>query len=305
MDSIKLFYQLYSDEKDCIALIHKLKWPSGFHCPSCSHSTAYVIKTRRLPLYECRKCNHQTSLTAGTAMYKSRTPLQKWLLTMYIVASEESSINAVRLSQLINVTYKTAWTMLKKLRHVISEADRRILLSGTVEAKLEIYMKQPIPTYDALQQEHAAIVARTVTPADSSYYKIKLIHSEQSPRGFLTKQAENEFLNKHVSSNLSYIEINRRFINPPRCAALLPRIAKSAFQWINDTFHGLGLTYSQSYLDEYCFRQNHSNKQGQCPFEYLLQLCLSTIHLNKSTAACATIQLDSINFNIQFINTIN
>ncbi|RCW44852.1 transposase [Paenibacillus prosopidis] len=293
MDSIVRFNQLFSKEKDCIRLVHKLKWPSGFHCTSCNHTTAYTISTRRLPLYECSNCKHQTSLTSGTVMDKSRTPLRKWLLTMYILSTCENSINAVQLSELIGVTYKTAWIMLNKLRQAISDSDRSILLSGVVEAKLEIYMKQPIPTYDALQKEQAVIAARTIEPSDFSYFKIKLVHYHQNPRGWLSKQAESEFIYTHVSPNLSQIEINKRFVNPPRSEAVLPRIAKSAFNWINNTFHGLGPLYSQAYLDEYCFRQNHSYKQGHCPFEFLLQLCLSIPKSNRTSTKCTLMRLAS------------
>ncbi|CAM4370503.1 transposase [Paenibacillus alkaliterrae] len=293
MDIIQQFQKSYSNDNDCIPLIHKLKWPSGFCCPRCQHRSAYTITTRRLPIYECRSCKHQASLTSGTAMDKSRTPLHKWLLTLFIVAACENGTNAVQLAELIKVTYKTAWTMLKKIRLVISDSDRSILLSGVVEAKLEIYMKQPIPTYEALQKEHGAIIARSTTSTDSPYLKIKLISCEQSPRGFLTKQAEREFLELHVGSDLSHIEINRRHINPPGSQALLPGIAKSAFHWMNDTFHGLGLAYAQSYLDEFCFRYNQAINHNHCPFEFLLQLCLSGTSFRRCSINFRTLHIAS------------
>lgn len=272
---IKQFKRLYSSEEECIALAYKLKWPSGFQCPYCNHCSAYIIRSRRLPLYECHKCRHQTSLTSNTVMDKSRTPLRKWLLTMYIISTSDTSINAVSLAKRIDVTYKTAWSMLKKLRQAISDLDRGILLSGAVEAKLEVYMKQPIPTYEALQREHAAIIARTVTSTNCSYFKIKLLPAQKHPRGLLTNHAEKQFIKDHVSIDYTHLEINRRFVHPPRCQAILPGIARSAFEWMNETFHGIGLAYSQFYLDEFCFRQNHKAKLSTCPFEYLLGLTLS------------------------------
>ncbi|WP_424766623.1 transposase [Paenibacillus sp. sgz302251] len=276
IDILKQMEQLFSNEEQCIEFVYKIKWPTGFLCPVCTHTSAYVITTRRLPLYECNRCGRQTSLTAGTAMDKSKTPLQKWLLTLFIVATHEQSINAVGLSALIDVTYKTAWSMLNKLRRVISASDMSTLLSGMIKAKLEIYMKQPIPTYDALQQEHAAIVARTVTTHnETSYVKIKLAPAQKHPRAVLNKLAEHAFMEQHICSTFSQIEINKKYSNPPHCEAKLPRIAKNAFQWINNTFHGLGLAYAQSYLDEFCFRQNYSRNLTRCPFELLLELCLS------------------------------
>lgn len=282
LSSILRFNQLYSNNIECISLMYKLKWPAGFVCLECSHTLSYTITTRRLPLYECRNCRHQTSLTAGTIMHKSRTPLRKWLLTMYIISTCETSINAVKLAELICVSYKTAWTMLTQIRRVISDSDRSVLLAGNVEAKLEIYMKQPLPTLDRLLRERAVIIARTIVPADSSYFKIKLIKSEQEPRYRLSKIAEREFSTLHINpTKLTHLEINRRHINPYNSEALLPKIAKSAFQWMNNTFHGIGPTYSQYYLDEFCFRLNNYNDQNSNSFEYLLQLALLTSPLKQ------------------------
>ncbi|MBD2871329.1 transposase [Paenibacillus arenilitoris] len=276
MDIVARFNELYASDEDCREIVRKLKWPSGFRCPVCNHNAAYTIATRRLPLYECVKCGRQTSLTAGTVMDKSSTSLRKWLLAMYIVASSENGINAVRLSELIAVTYKTAWSMLNKLRRVISETDRRILLAGRVEAKLEVYMRQPVPTYELLQREHAAIAARMVFPDRSSYLKIKLLHSGQNPRTLLTPKAEQAFMDKHVRSNkVTHLEIMRKHTNLSGMASPLTRLARTAFQWMNDTFHGIGLPNSQYYLDEFCFRANHAGQSTGSPFESLLHLCLS------------------------------
>ncbi|WP_051251407.1 transposase [Paenibacillus harenae] len=277
MDRIMKFNRLFPSDKDCIEAIHKLKWPSGFRCPGCEHHSAYTITTRRLPLYECAKCGRQSSLTSGTVMDKSRTPLRKWLLVMYIVATSENGINAVRLSALIKVTYKTAWSMLNKLRRTISITDRRTLLSGRVEAKIEIYMRQLLLTFDDFEREHAAIAARSISPDGSSYLKIKLVSCEQNPRTLLNKDAQQEFIDSHVHSDVAHVEFTRRYVNLPRTETLLPRLARKAFQWINDTFKGIGIAYSQLYLDEFCFRINHTNHSGHCPFQYLLQLCLNAL----------------------------
>ncbi|MNZ77715.1 Transposase zinc-ribbon domain protein [compost metagenome] len=282
-DRIARFDSICATDTDCIRLAHRLKWPSGFCCPSCGHLASYTISTRKLPLYECRSCTHQTSLTAGTAMDKSRTPLRKWLLAMFLLASSEDSINAVELSKLIQVTYKTAWSMLHKLRTVISQADRRILLSGDIEAKLDIYMKQAIPTFDATQREKAVIAARSSTHDRDSYYKIKLLQSEQRPRGFLSKQAEYELMKQHIDPNSKNIKIYRRYNSPPHNEAFLSHFAKEAFSWLNNTFHGIALKHAQLYLDEFCFRQNYIQKSDQCPFRHLLKLCLSERLCNGST----------------------
>ncbi|WP_260982263.1 transposase, partial [Paenibacillus sp. 32O-W] len=57
----KAFRNRFKTEEDCIQFIYQAKWPDGFSCPRCRHRQAYVIRSRRLPLYECRSCRHQTS----------------------------------------------------------------------------------------------------------------------------------------------------------------------------------------------------------------------------------------------------
>lgn len=66
--SVEELLQLFHNEAEINSFLFHMKWPSGFVCPRCHHGEAYVIKTRRLPLYDCRACRHQTSLIAGTIM---------------------------------------------------------------------------------------------------------------------------------------------------------------------------------------------------------------------------------------------
>lgn len=131
------FESRFHSEDACVEWLFRVRWPEGFRCPCCGHSHAAVISTRRLPLYECRHCRRQTSLTAGTVMEKSRTPLRKWLYAMWLISHSEQGINAVGLQSLLSVTYKTAFYMLRKLRLVLGSFESRPLLTGDVQAGLD------------------------------------------------------------------------------------------------------------------------------------------------------------------------
>ena len=48
-----------------------------FVCPACGRRRAVALKSR-LRLLECLDCGRQTSLTAGTAMHRSKLPLTTW-----------------------------------------------------------------------------------------------------------------------------------------------------------------------------------------------------------------------------------
>jgi transposase-like protein len=273
-DELVLFQRQYSDEAACIELLHRLKWPAGFRCPRCDHNSAYTINTRRLPLYECSGCKHQTSLTSGTVLDKSKTPLNKWLCTMYLVAACKKRMNAVTLAELISVSYKTAWSMLGKIRRAISDMDCTILLSGKVEVKPAIYSLKLYQTVEKQQAERAVIVARSTSLADVPYYKIKFASSKQEPRKLLTQEAEEEFLATHVNENVNNLVIHRRPAFGLVDHSPLKQFAKAAFNWINVSFYGLPSSSAQPYLDEFCFRQNTKHMSPLYAMETLLNLCL-------------------------------
>jgi transposase-like protein len=132
--SLESFVARFHTEEACAEYLFQTKWPNGFACPRCDHRHCYKTTTRRLPLYECASCHHQASLTVGTVMEGSRTPLQKWFLACYLV-SQPDSINAIQLMETIHVTYKTAWSMLHKIRHAIGEEDASVLLSGLIQVQ--------------------------------------------------------------------------------------------------------------------------------------------------------------------------
>ncbi len=93
----------------CAAELASLCWPDGFRCPQCGHDHGWYCSTRRH--YECARCSHQTSLTAGTLFHGSHVPLTKWFWALYWVGTDTGGISALRLSQLIDVQWRTADSM--------------------------------------------------------------------------------------------------------------------------------------------------------------------------------------------------
>lgn len=277
MDAVlERFNQIFVKDEDCFSFIYKLKWPAGFRCPRCGHCHAYMITTRKLPLYECRSCGHQTTLTAGTIFHKSRTSLSKWLLVLYIVSSTENSMNAVQLSRFLQVTYKTAWAMLRKVRETISHYDGETPLSGMVEAKHEIYMKQPSPMlFSETNIEQSVIAASGTCTGHPPYFKIKLAPDNPPSYRNLNRKAEDAFIRAQIKPDMSQLTVSRWSNNLPGCEDVLPQLAKAAFRWLNDTFHGLSPASSQAFFDEYCYRRNAAAHSNGSPLEHLATLCVA------------------------------
>lgn len=111
----------FGTEKACADAIAKFRWPDGFIYPKCSNNATWDISSRKV--YQCSKCQHQTSITAGTLFHSTNLPLVKWFWAIYLMASDKDGISATRLAKQIGVSWPTARKMLKKLRMAMAHHD--------------------------------------------------------------------------------------------------------------------------------------------------------------------------------------
>lgn len=124
------FHARFSDPKACYEYLFIKKWPNGFICKKCGNQQYWHSKRN---LYICTKCQHQHSLTAGTIMDSSKSPITHWFKAMWWFTTRKSGINAVNLKELMGFgSYGTAWTWLQKLRRCTIRHERE-KLSGRVE----------------------------------------------------------------------------------------------------------------------------------------------------------------------------
>jgi predicted RNA-binding Zn-ribbon protein involved in translation (DUF1610 family) len=76
----------FPDETSCAAFLFQRRWPQGFVCPACGGGRAALLKSRA-HTYECLNCGRQTSITAGTAMHRSKLPLTVWFWAAHLMAT--------------------------------------------------------------------------------------------------------------------------------------------------------------------------------------------------------------------------
>jgi transposase-like protein len=125
------FQRRFPDEATCRAYLFDSRWPEGFRCPRCGSQSATALP-RRL-LWQCSTCRYQASVTAGTVLHRTRTPLHLWFWGAYLVTTATPGISALQLQRQLGIKrYETAWTMLHKLRRAMVNPAREPL-TGAVE----------------------------------------------------------------------------------------------------------------------------------------------------------------------------
>jgi predicted RNA-binding Zn-ribbon protein involved in translation (DUF1610 family) len=129
--SLSEFQTSFPDETSCAAFLFQRRWPQGFVCPACGGGRAALLKSRA-HTNECLHCGRQTSITAGTAMHRSKLPLTVWFWAAHLMATHSNGMSAVQLEAQLGITYKTARLLAQKLRQSTIDPQREPL-EGVVE----------------------------------------------------------------------------------------------------------------------------------------------------------------------------
>jgi len=123
------FQQHFPNDEACIAHLYAKRFPAGFVCRYCKQhegdaGPSYTFAGRPT-VYRCRNCKRDTSLTAGTIMYRSKQPLYTWFWAAFLVTSLTPGMSAVQFKKMLGIErYETAFQMLHKLRAAMVRPKR-------------------------------------------------------------------------------------------------------------------------------------------------------------------------------------
>ena len=109
---------------------------TGRHCPRCG-STGTALSKRQFTFW-CPDCKQRFSVRTGTVLEESRLPLRKWAIAIYLHLTSLKGVSSMKLHRDINVTQKTAWFMLQRIREAWKSGDLEQFV-GPVEVD-ETYM---------------------------------------------------------------------------------------------------------------------------------------------------------------------
>jgi len=129
--SLAEFGARYGREEQCHAALIEMRWPEGFICPKCGARKYSFAKARRI--FQCSPCRAQTSVKAGTIFHKSRTPLVKWFLAIYLLTQSKNDIAALELARQLGAKWDTAWLIKQKLMETMRLRNRNYKLRDDVQ----------------------------------------------------------------------------------------------------------------------------------------------------------------------------
>jgi hypothetical protein len=269
----------FSTEENCRKYLFALRWPDGFICPRCGGKEAWTMR-RGLTL--CAKCRRQTSVTAGTIFQDSHVPLTVWFRTMWYVTSQKSGISAVNVWRVLGLgSYKTAWTMLHKLRRAMVRPGRD-RLRGVVEVDETYWGGEEKGVIGRLTRDKALIIVGAEEDGKGigrvRLRRIKRL-SKACLHGFIGQEIEKgstvrtDGLNIYMGLS-GYVHDQQAQCHQAEGEHLLPRVHRVVSllkRWLLGTHQGaIGLEHLDYYLDEFTFRFNRRKSASRGKLFYRL-----------------------------------
>lgn len=284
--SLPEFQRLFPNETACAAYLERVRWGDGFVCPRCGASgEPYRISTRPGVL-RCRKCRCDASLTAGTVMERTHTPLSVWFWAAYLVTSQTPGMSAVQFQRQLGLTcYETAFQILHKLRvgmvrpdqdriggkpeeHV--EADETyiggrtrgkgrgvhdmVLVAGAVEVRQR---KQQGSLNNRRTGRYAGRVRLAVSPDRSAKSLGGFIERTVVPGATIitddwsgyAKLGERGYCHTAVAER-GDMQVAETFL------PIIHLVFSNLKTWLRGTHHGVSPQHLSAYLNEFTFRFN-------------------------------------------------
>lgn len=258
------FEERFATEENCRAYWRKARWGDTPACAKCQCTRLWTI--RKGAWFECADCHHQTSLTSGTLLDRTRKPLKMWFRAIFEISTRRTGISAKDLQRIMGFgSYETAWTWLHKLRAAMVRSDSEPL-GPFVQAD------------EALVGGKGSPNKELVLVAAEANGRVRLAHADNNDAATLKTFADGQIAkDAHVTSD-GHAGYGAKSLGERRHQRIVQTKAQKreadAVQachwtiallkrWLLGTHAGaIAPKHLQAYLDEYAFRHNRRKTNG-------------------------------------------
>jgi Zn ribbon nucleic-acid-binding protein len=236
------FEARFATEADCRAYWIAARWGGTPACARCASTRVWTMSNG--DLFECADCGHQTSLTSGTLLEKTRKPFKMWFRAVFEISTHRTGISAKDLQRIMGFgSYKTAWQWLHKLRAAMVRSDSEALgpfVQAESCVRLAHAANNDAETLKRFADGQIASDAHVVTDGHAAHNSRSL--SRRTHDSIVQTKAERRA--QDALQNCHWIiSLLKRWLLGTHAGAVSPK-------------------HLQAYLDEFAFRYNRRKTNG-------------------------------------------
>jgi IS1 family transposase/transposase-like protein len=272
----------FSDQDNCREYLAARRWPNGVTCPTCGRDDVrYLVNQEK---WQCKSVHKKRQFTVkvGTIFEDSPLGLDKWLVAIWMITNCKNGISSYEVHRAIDVTQKTAWFMVHRIR-VAMELGSFEKLSGIIEAD-ETYIggdaknmhekKRKTRVKSNGSTDHKSAVLGMVQRGGKVRAKVIQSRDSETIRKFVTEGAElgsevmtdqwrgyhnlhDVYTHQVINHSIEYVNGNIHTNSIENFWSLLKRTIKG-------TYVSVEAHHLQKYIEEQMFRYNNrKDNDGQ------------------------------------------
>lgn len=285
LDLIKTF----PDEQTCIDHLEKLRWNGTVISPFDPTSKVYDCKGNK---YKCKNTGKYFNVKTATLFDNTKIELQTWFIAIYLITSHSKGISSVQLAKDLDVTQKTAWFMLHRIRNCFGieeneQLDNQVEVDETYvggenknrslskrkkihQDKFHTGMNDKTPVLGMLQRggKVEAIVlnkahAKEIRPI--LFDRIKDTATVITD-GFAAYRTIDRYFDKHIVVNHQENEYVVGEYSTNSIEGFWSLVKRGFF----GIYHYVSPKHMQKYLNSYAFRYNYRKASVSTKFNFML-----------------------------------
>ena len=118
---VKLF-EMFPDNEAAEQWFVETRWPDGIRCAHCDSENVNTKASHKTMPYRCNACKKRFSVKTNSLMHASNISYQKWVIAVYLVTTSLKGVSSMKLHRDLEITQKSAWFMLQRIRAFYIEA---------------------------------------------------------------------------------------------------------------------------------------------------------------------------------------
>lgn len=129
-NSIIDLLKTFSTQQVCIEHLETLRWNGNVVSPFDATSKVYKCRNNK---YKCKNSGKYFNVLTGTIFENTKIPLQTWFLAIYLFTAHKKGMSSYQMAEELNITQKTAWFLLSRIRYAMDHESFMINFEGSVE----------------------------------------------------------------------------------------------------------------------------------------------------------------------------